>query len=413
MRAAIITIGTELTDGRVIDTNTGFMARGLERRGLRVGLALTVPDDDAAIGMGLTYALGSDIALIAVAGGLGPTPDDVSATAIAKALELGIEFNPGAASMVAQAVGVDVTALEPHQAKQAMLPAGAQPIAPAGAAPGFALTHHGVPIICLPGVPWELEAMWEEALTTPGIAAVLDAGRAPGRRVLCFYESGEPQVAEAVEAFLGKDKAGIEVGICARHREVLLEVAFPPEAQDRVEDLMTAMKECFTDFCYSEGEEIKEIIAAELNRRGKTLAVGESCTGGMLGETITGVGGASQFFRGGVIAYDNEVKKALLKVRQGTLDTVGAVSEAVAQQLALGVRDACGADYGIGITGIAGPTGGTPDKPVGLVYICVSSREGDLVRGFNFPGGREDVRRAAVTAALHMLYTKLIKEERP
>lgn len=407
MRAAIITIGTELTEGRIADINTGFMAGELERLGLRVALALTVPDDDAAISKGLNFVLDRDVALIVIAGGLGPTQDDLTAPAVARALELETELNSEAAAMIARAVGGSADALKPHQAKQAILPAGSIPIIPAGTAPGFIVMHGEIPIICFPGVPWELEAMWEDALAKPQAAAIAGSAVAPGRRQLYLYGCGEPAVAAAVETFLGTEPGGIEISICARYREVLLEAAFPPKGTERAEELMNFLKDRLGEYIYSEGEEIIDVIASELIRRSKTIAVGESCTGGMLGAAITGLSGASGFFRGGVVAYDNDVKMAVLKVRRQTLDAVGAVSEAVAQQMAIGAREICAADYGIGITGIAGPTGGTAEKPVGLVYICVSSEAGDLVQGFNFPGGREEVRLGAVTASLHMLFSKL------
>lgn len=157
-------------------------------------------------------------------------------------------------------------------------------------------------------------------------------------------------------------------------------------------------------------KDITAEIGEELLRRHMKLAVAESCTGGLLGATITALGGASGYFRGGVIAYHNDVKKNLLKVRREALEEVGAVSEPVAQQMAMGARAALGADYGIGITGVAGPTGGTPEKPVGLVFISVSSEAGDLVEAFHFSGDREDIRMAAVIAALQMLRRKLLAE---
>jgi nicotinamide-nucleotide amidase len=249
--------------------------------------------------------------------------------------------------------------------------------------------------------------MWERALGAAPVASVLARASARGRRVLCLYEAGEPQVSAAVEEFLAGEPEGLEVSICARHREVVLEVAFKPAAETRAELLIKEVSERFRANVYSQGEDVTEVVAAALNRRGATLAVGESCTGGLLGGRITGVSGASQFFRGGVIAYHNDVKASMLGVMRQTLDSFGAVSEAVAQQMAIGARRSCGTDYGIGVTGIAGPSGGTEDKPVGLVFICVSSEAGDLVRRFDLPGGREDVRGASVTAALHMLRMKL------
>jgi len=410
LRAAIITVGTELTDGRIVDTNASFMATELERRGVRIALSLSVPDDEKAIGDGLRFALASGAALVAVAGGLGPTRDDITAAAIAAAFGLESALNPEAAAMVAEATGASADALAPYQAKQAILPVGATPIRPAGTAPGFILSREGAVIIVLPGVPWELAAQWEEALAAPEAAAVISGAQAPARKALCFYKVGEPAVTQAVDSLLPTEETRIEVSICARYGEVVLEVAYPPEAAGAASELVSALRERFAAQLFSGGEKIEAVIGEELKDRSRTLAVGESCTGGMLGQTITGVSGASEFFLGGVIAYDNEVKKALLKVRAPTLEAVGAVSEAVAQQLAIGARETCGADYGIGVTGIAGPTGGTPEKPVGLVYICVSSAAGDLVRAYNFPSGRDEIRRAAVVAALHLLHRKLLTE---
>jgi nicotinamide-nucleotide amidase len=315
--------------------------------------------------------------------------------------------------MVKKAVGQEE--LSPRQIKQATIPAGSQVLEPVGTSPGFVIICESSVVMVLPGVPLEMKKMWGYACHNPQVAAVLNAAPSPFRRALAFYGPGESQVAEAVQSILGKSRAGLEVSICCRYQEVLLELTGSPDSQDQVENLTATLKQRFGNAVYSGGEKIEEVIAAELSRQGKTLAVGESCTGGMLGEVITSISGASAFFLGGVIAYSNNVKRDLLKVRQETLDNVGAVSEPVAQQLALGVRALSGADYGIGITGVAGPTGGTPAKPVGLVYICVSSDKGDVVKGFNFPGQRSDVRQAAVTTALHMLHQKLLidKEDTP
>ncbi|MHB9112391.1 MAG: CinA family nicotinamide mononucleotide deamidase-related protein [Thermoleophilia bacterium] len=410
MRAAIITIGTELTDGRIVDTNSSFISSRLEEQGMRVALALMVPDDDAAISKGLAYALEQEIALVVISGGLGPTHDDITAQAIARALELEITIDPEAEEMVAGAVRRDPADLAPHQYKQAELPVGARPLAPAGTAPGFIVMAGSIPIVCLPGVPRELREMCDAALAAPEVAAVIDAAHAPGRLALCFYGPGEPAVSAAVELFLGEARDGIDISICVRYQEVMLEAVFQPAANERVDGLFSFLRERFGKEIYSTGEDIEEIVGAELFRRGRMLAVAESCTGGMLGETLTSVSGASGFFLGGVIAYANEVKTAVLNVSQDILDSEGAVSEVVAGQLASGVMEVCGADYGIGITGIAGPGGGTPEKPVGLVYIGVTSKSAGSARRFDFPGSREDVRRGAVIAALHLLRDYLLEE---
>ncbi|MDO8735569.1 MAG: CinA family nicotinamide mononucleotide deamidase-related protein [Thermoleophilia bacterium] len=411
MIAAIITIGTELTDGRIVDTNSGFIAARLERLGLRVAMALTLPDEERAIGEGLAYALERQAALVIISGGLGPTIDDITATAIARALELEIAIDPEAEQMVADAVGRDPADLAPHQYKQAELPVGSMSLKPAGTAPGFVVMAGDIPVVCLPGVPRELTEMWDYALAVPAIATIIGAVDAPARRSLCFYGSGEPAVSAAVESFLGTELEGIEVSICARYQEVVLEIVFPPAASSRVDKLMVSLKQRFGWDVFSEGERIEEALGAELLSRGRMLAVAESCTGGMLGETLTGISGSSGFFQGGVIAYANEIKTDLLGVSAETLETDGAVSEAVAGQLATGVMHTCTADYGIGITGIAGPGGGTTEKPVGLVYIGIAAATAGAVRRFDFRGGREDVRRSAVTAALHMLHRHLLEED--
>jgi nicotinamide-nucleotide amidase len=191
---------------------------------------------------------------------------------------------------------------------------------------------------------------------------------------------------------------------------VTLDVLFAVEAEEKVEAALAAVRRELDEWYFSAGESIEEVVGGLLMEHKRTLAVGESCTGGLLGGAITSVPGSSGFFLGGVTAYDNEVKRAVLKVRREVLDNVGAVSEPVAQQLALGVRALTGADYGLGVTGIAGPSGGTAEKPVGLVFICASSEEGDVVERYDFPGGREDVRAAAVRAALHMLHRKLLSD---
>ncbi|MFA5808786.1 MAG: CinA family nicotinamide mononucleotide deamidase-related protein [Thermoleophilia bacterium] len=401
MRAVIITIGTELTDGRIIDTNTRYLARDLERHGARVALTLSVPDNPDEIVKALDFALGHEPGLILVSGGLGPTRDDLTSPALARALGLECKLDPLAEAMVLNAIGS--TRPGPNQIKQAILPTGSIPVAPAGTAPGFIISGGEALIIVLPGVPSEMKLMWEDVSSSTPVKSILEATKAPARKTLCFYGVGEPRVGEAVESVLGESQSGLEVSICARYGEVILEISGREEDQEQIDDSMKKIGDIFAEYVYSDGKTIAEAVAGKLVHGKETLAVAESCTGGMLSETITGLSGASRFFLGGVIAYDNFVKTAILKVKQDTLDEEGAVSETVARQMAKGVRAALGAGYGIGITGIAGPEGGTPQKPVGLVYISISSNTEGEVRAFNFRGARDDVRSASVTAALHML----------
>ncbi len=410
MKAVIITVGSELTGGRVLDTNTSFLGRSLDRLGVKVMLTLSVPDDYRQIGEAINFALGKKPELVVIAGGLGPTEDDLTAPAVAAALGLKMEPNRQAEELVRSAVDARGE-LKPYQAKQAMMPADSIVIRPAGTAPGFIIRAGGATVSALPGVPYELKSMWEDVVAAPEMALLLRAARPPARGCLNFYGVGEAEIGAAAREILGKAEPGLELSICSRRGEIMLEVTSWGGHEDRVKDLISTLKQNFKDLAYSDGEEIEAVVGAQLTGMGATLAVGESCTGGMLGEAITRVPGASTFFLGGVTAYSNNLKKSLLKVRQETLDNVGAVSEPVAQQLALGARSLTGADYGAGITGVAGPTGGTPEKPVGLVFICVSSDSGDVVRRFDFPGSRSNVRQSSVTAALHMLHLKIIADQ--
>jgi nicotinamide-nucleotide amidase len=405
MKAAVITIGSELAAGLVEDTNRGWICRELDRLSVATAICLTAPDSMEGIARALRCAQEAGPELVVVTGGLGPTADDLTASAIAEANGLGLGVDERAARMVAGAAGSGK--LEPHQRKQAELPAGSTPIKPAGTAPGFVLKAGPAVIAALPGVPWEMRQMWPLALENDQMAALL-AGASPARRrTLGFYGSGEPSVDEAVRAAFNGIEDQLSLTVCARYREVLVEISFPKALEKEVEASLASVRADLEKWYFSDGVEIEAVVADLLTGAGATLAVGESCTGGLLGAAITSVPGSSLFFRGGVVAYHNEVKLSLMGVRSEVLDKAGAVSEPVAQQLALGARSVLGSDYGIGITGVAGPDGGTLEKPVGLVFICASSEKGDVVERYDFPGGREDVRAAAVKAALHMLHRKL------
>lgn len=235
----------------------------------------------------------------------------------------------------------------------------------------------------------------------PDTADPADGFRAPMR--LCFYGVDEPAVAEAVAELLGAAHPSVSAAIHQELGEIRLTLNFPAESAEVAVAVIAHLRERFAGSVYSTGEPVEVVVVGELADRGETLAVAESCTGGLLAGAVTSVNGSSAVFRGGVVAYHNDVKVGMLGVRKEILEGAGAVSEPVAQWMAVGARNRLGADYGIGVTGIAGPTGGTAEKPVGLVYISVSSVAADVVRGFNFPGDRDRVRRAAVVAALHLL----------
>lgn len=408
MDAVLVSVGTELTTGFVKNTNVAWLSAELDGIGVRTVMGVTVPDSRVDISRAIQLSLELEPDIVVVTGGLGPTGDDMTSAAVAAALDLELELDPEAERMVARATASDP--LKPHQEKQAIIPAGSIPIAPAGTAPGYMLLSRSIPFVVLPGVPWEMKRMWKTAMESPILKTAFSSAAPRIRRRMLFYASGEPRVSDAVDTAFSGIRHLLQVSICASFQEVALDVTCPLGNGEELDQALEGVRYELAQWYFSEGDPVEAVIGRLLSETGKTLAVGESCTGGLLGGAITSFPGSSRYFLGGVTAYANEVKHTLLRVRKEALDTVGAVSEPVAQQLALGARSATGADYGIGVTGIAGPEGGSEEKPVGLVFICASSGAGDAVEGFDFPGGREDVRRAAVIAALHMLRVKLIAE---
>lgn len=402
--AVIIAVGSELTKGRVADTNTAWLSRQLTGLGVEVVRTMIVPDERSLLEAAIRDMLALGPGLVVVSGGLGPTHDDITAAAVAGALALPCDLDDSALAAMKRKAGFESP--REHHRKQAILPAGSTFLEPVGTAPGFFIAREEFLLVALPGVPLELKAMWSDAAAVAAIAEALGSLEPPGSLAACFYGSGEPAVDAALMELLGPH-SGIEAGVCSRHGEVEVCLDFPPEKKESATEVIAALKDRFGDYFYSDGETVESVIVRRLAEEGATLAVAESCTGGQLAGAITDVSGASNVFRGGVVAYHNDVKVGQLGVRAEIIENAGAVSEPVAQWMAVGVRSRLDADFGIGITGIAGPTGGSEEKPVGLVFICVSSPEGDEVARFDFAGGRFEVRRAAVVAALHMLLDRI------
>jgi nicotinamide-nucleotide amidase len=404
--AAVLLTGSELLDGCTRDRNGFYLGESLSRRGARVTHVLIAPDDRDVLATGLAFLLEQRPSILVLSGGLGTTHDDLTAELVAQATGRPLESHPEAVRMVeattrrvAARRGLDVDGLLPEMIRQALLPAGSRPIAPAGVAPGFVLRHEGTVLVALPGVPWEVEAMW------PGVLDELarELGLTPGRSlILRCYGWGEVQVAAELRT-LPTDL--LQVAVTASQGEVRV-VASHDEgdaaAAAQAEYLAAALRAAAPVFS-SDGRTIDEIVADLLRGRGETVAVAESCTGGLLGGRLTELPGSSDYFLGGVISYTDAIKGNLLGVPADVLAEHGAVSRAVARSMAQGVRDRLGSTYGLSVTGIAGPAGGTPHKPVGLVYVGCAAPAGTLVRRHQSPGDRSAVRDWSTTAALHLL----------
>lgn len=410
--AAVLLTGNELLDGRTRDRNGAYLTADLSRRGLQVSHLLVTADDQAMIVASARWLLASRPAVLVVSGGLGTTHDDLTAAAIGEALGLSLAEDPQALAWVADRTRLicarrgfvfdDVFAT---MRRQAVLPVGSRPLAPAGAAPGFVITHNDTEVVVLPGVPRELEPMWQAA------AADLDrAGVFPGGElsIVRIYGVGELQVAPVLERALANAAGLLRAGITAGDGEITVALrhdggAASAQAAAEAGALLATELPVFS----LDRGDIDTLLADALRARRETVAVAESCTGGLLGGRLTQRPGSSDYFVGGVISYANEVKSGLLGVPTQLLAEHGAVSEPVAAAMATGVMAATGATWGLAITGVAGPDGGSAEKPVGLVYIaCVGSGKGVAnvwVEEHRFSGDREGVRSQAVVAALHAL----------
>ncbi|MEZ4382467.1 MAG: CinA family nicotinamide mononucleotide deamidase-related protein [Nannocystaceae bacterium] len=411
--AEIICVGDELLTGDTIDTNSAEIGRFLRLRGIAARRAVSVADATAAIAGALAQAVEADLCV--VTGGLGPTRDDLTAAALAEVAGVECVLSPVAVAAVEAALASRGRGVDPIQLRQAEIPAGAEVIAnPGGIAPGFAVEIAGRLVIALPGVPEEVRAMLAD-----GVSTLLErrfAARPRVRRVLRCFGLREAEVAAhvepAVDALRGEDPRldPLVIHYRARGPEVDVTLDVDAIAEAAVERLERRLRDALGDACYAVGEvELSARIAAILIARGLTLGTAESCTGGRVAAAMTANAGVSACFHGAVVAYDNAIKAAVLGIPMEVIEAHGAVSEPVARGMAAGVRAALAghADIGVGITGIAGPGGGSDAKPVGTVDIAVDDGEASRYRRFHFRGDRPTIQRRATQWALWMVFHRL------
>jgi nicotinamide-nucleotide amidase len=407
-RAAVVVTGSELVRGERTDLNGPFLAAETLSLGLEPARITIVGDRPDELEAALAEGLAADLCL--VSGGLGPTHDDRTVELVAKAagrdlvVDDGLHEEIGAVSRaIAERLRRPYADFEEGVRKQATLPAGAISLGLAGTAPGMVLDTDGAAVVVLPGPPSELRRLWPRALATEPVRRVLDGARPPGRRVLRFYGASESAVAKAL-ADGGGDGSGVEATICAREFEIHVDLLVDPGAEARGEAVEQALVEPLAEYLFARDERPVEALVLDLCRaRSWTLGTAESCTGGLVSGRVTSVPGSSDVFTGGVVSYSDEVKKSELGVSPATLAEHGAVSAETAAEMAAGVRARLGVDVGVAVTGIAGPDGGTPEKPVGLVYLHAETPEGGHGIEFSFPADRETIRTRATVAALHLV----------
>jgi nicotinamide-nucleotide amidase len=407
-RAAIVVTGSELVRGERDDRNGPFLAAELVRLGLEPERITIVGDRPEDLEQAFRQGFAADLCL--VSGGLGPTHDDRTielvarvagrALALDEALEREIE---GVSRMIADRLGRPYGDFSTGVRKQATLPEGALSLGLAGTAPGVVLEANGCVVVVLPGPPRELRRLWPRALGTEPVRRVLDRAPSRERIVLRFFGTPESAVAEAL-ADAGGDGDGVEVTICAREFEIHVDLVVEPGAEERATAISGSLREQLARYLFSEDERTIAEIALDLCRaRGLTLATAESCTGGMVAARLTSVPGSSDVFVGGVVAYANTVKASELGVAQKVLGQHGAVSAETAAAMAHGVRARLGVDVGVAVTGVAGPNGGTEEKPVGLVFVHAVGPDGEEARRTELPGDRDMVRGRATAASLHLV----------
>jgi len=406
-RAAIVVTGSELVRGDRTDLNGPFYAREALSLGLEPAAVTIVGDAPADLRAALEAGLAFDVLL--VSGGLGPTHDDRTVELVAAVTGRELVLDEALAREIgdvsrsfAKRMRRPYADFEPGVRKQATLPAGAICLGLAGTAPGLVVDAGSCVVVVLPGPPGELARLWPRALDTEPVRRVLARTQVLERQVLRLFGVSESAVAKAL-ADAGGDGDGVELTICARDFEIHVDVLVEPGAGPRARDLVARLRAPLEQYVFSEEQRsIQEIVLELCRARRLSLATAESCTGGMVAARLTDVPGASDVFRGGVVAYANDVKERELGVPAALLATHGAVSAEAAAAMAAGVRASLGADVGIAVTGVAGPGGGTPEKPVGLVFFHVTGPDGEETSRFELPGEREWIRSRSTVAALHL-----------
>ncbi|HZD78555.1 MAG TPA: competence/damage-inducible protein A [Actinomycetota bacterium] len=414
--AEIIAIGNELLLGETVDTNSAHVARRLSQIGLRVTRTTHAGDDAERLRGVLEEALARSRWVIAM-GGLGPTRDDVTRPVVAEVIGRPLRIDPDLlAEVEAKFRRFGYERMPPANRSQAEVPEGARTIPnPHGTAPGLVLEKDGTTLFVLPGVPAEMKALLEDGVL-PTIGGELGEDATVIRsRLVRTAGIGESALAEEIDDLVG-NAGPIQVAFLPELGQVdirLTAVGIPAEEADRrLEELATAIRRRVGRWFFGEGEiTLAGALRDALRSRDWTLAVAESCTAGELAAEITSVPGSSDYFLGGVVSYANAVKASLLGVAPETLERHGAVSEETCREMVAGVRERLEADVGAAITGVAGPGGGTPEKPVGLVHCGVGTPEGSCFRRLDVPGSRDAVRRRATVATLSLLLRKVRGKE--
>ena len=443
-RAGILVTGTEVLTGRVSDRNGPWLAERLRELGVDIAYNTIVGDRREDMRAALEFLASQGLDLIVTSGGLGPTADDLTTEVVAAFQGREMLLDEALEERIAEILrplakrfpNIDMEAVRHGNRKQATVPVGAAVLGPVGTAPGVVVAPAdgrgaGPTVLVLPGPPRELQPMWREALATAEVRAALGDAVEIEQRTMRLFGIPESEIAETLRVAEreGVELAPLEITTCLKRAEVEIVTRFPPDAEHNYEAFAALVAERHPDALFSTDgstvdEQVARLLRGEATGGPHTLATAESCTGGMLAARVTDLAGSSEYFRGAIVAYSNEAKVELAGVDAGLIERDGAVSETIARALAEGACARLHADFGVGITGVAGPGGGTEEKPVGLVWFAVAEGHGaapastsgaggePMVRRLELPGGRADVRERSTSVAMHMLRRVLLERLR-
>jgi len=416
MKVGILTIGNELTSGKTQDTNSSFIARELNVQGWQVAAMMSVGDDENAIRGGLNYIMGISDAVI-VTGGLGPTADDITTVAIASTFSLKLYTNEDVLRHIQGLFEKHRLKWTPNNAKQAVFPEGAETICnPIGTAWGFSLKRNGIIVAVIPGVPAEVRRMLPEGVIPLFRREFTEEAQYVESRTIKLFGIAEAGVDQALADV---DLAGLGVNIGfypnfpENHVVLIARHASEAEAKKKLKKAEGYVKERLRDYIFAyDRETLESLVASLLTERKLTLAVAESCTGGLITDRLTDIPGSSAFLERGVVTYSNVSKTELLGVPEQVLHEFGAVSEQTAILMAEGVRKIGKTDLGLAVTGIAGPTGGTEEKPVGTVFIALTDGKKTICHRSFYRWDRRRIKMVSSQSALMMLKRYLTGEMR-
>lgn len=423
IRAGIVVTGTEVITGRISDANGPWVSERLAELGVEVAHILIVADRPDDLEAALRFLAAEGMDLIVTSGGLGPTADDLTGEIVGRFAGRELVLDPEMEAKVSEIIRAfarrrgwaDEEALVAANRKQAKVPEGATALDPIGTAPGLVVPAGERVVVVLPGPPRELRPMWPTALATPEVRAILDRATALHGITMRMFGVPESEVAKSLREIEdgGVDVGAVEITTCLRRGEIEIDLRFRDETAATAAQVRDGLVARHPKQTFSiDGETIDEQVAKLL--KGRKLGLAESCSGGMLAARITDVPGASEYFMGSVVSYSNQAKAELLGVDPGLIEANGAVSPEVAEAMAIGALERFGADVAVSVTGIAGPEGGTEEKPVG--YVCFNARLADgtaVARDPVIPGDRRDIRERSALVGMHLLRVLLGGGEEP